>query len=651
SIPSHRRDMPRKIEFTVVSSFDLEDNFSAKELMVHAPTVNDWRSARFCPYPQEVTLQLAGQSRVCKLLLLAHQYLISGKIEFHIGDRLPEAHSPSLFGTLCRLGCVSRITGFPKSVHMDAIGTYLRITFHRNHVNRCNLYNQVLHYVTLTVNHYLPVNCTSVCPQLSREKLIEHYLNSSQHVTALVATYMGKCESISPLDDLAFDMYQDPEIAHIIHLLDDNKQEMKHCAIEKEDCNTAKKKKEQTEEYRMTVYHHLEVHNLLDMGMLTALPYDKRPLPALQRKRETAQSQPEDPGLTGEPELLTEGAQREASIPIEVYGDRLDIYKKLTEVSAGTPKEELRAEVFLVKTVFQASLKLLWLLLVNQLIPGQALSRAEMAYRVEQTWPNLLSRTGDSATRLQTTATAFIQVSALCRSVKFFHTNLEKPFFGLPQTVSFSFGFISLKALVLSLPLCPFCTGALKHSSTEVRETAVRIVLAIYRLHKNAIPYYLPANDTRKNILHKNIFDGFARIDGQPKSKKGGAQQEGKKDKIRSLQEQLAALKEISVGGAVITAPITSFPSTGQLVCVTPPCCAFISLPIFHCTGFPFLKSFVTPFICGGRCVSQVVEIVSLTEHLLGECENRAGFSQCPRCSEAVLTDKLKGGRGDITDK
>jgi ribonucleotide monophosphatase NagD (HAD superfamily) len=44
----------------------------------------------------------------------------------------------------------------------------------------------------------------------------------------------------------------------------------------------------------------------------------------------------------------------------------------------------------------------------------------------------------------------------------------------------------------------------------------VRIVLAIYRLHKNAIPYYLLANYTRKNILHENISDGFARIDGQP---------------------------------------------------------------------------------------------------------------------------------------
>jgi hypothetical protein len=41
------------------------------------------------------------------------------------------------------------------------------------------------------------------------------------------------------------------------------------------------------------------------------------------------------------------------------------------------------------------------------------------------------------------------------------------------------------------------------------------------------------------------------------KSKKGGAQQEEKKEEIRSLQEQLAALKEISVGGAVITAPMT----------------------------------------------------------------------------------------------
>lgn len=36
----------------------------------------------------------------------------------------------------------------------------------------------------------------------------------------------SKCESFCPLDDLAFDMYQDPEVAYIIRLLDQKKQDM-----------------------------------------------------------------------------------------------------------------------------------------------------------------------------------------------------------------------------------------------------------------------------------------------------------------------------------------------------------------------------------------------------------------------------------------
>lgn len=39
--------MPRKIGFTVVSSSSHEENFSAQELMVHAPTVSGWRSSRY----------------------------------------------------------------------------------------------------------------------------------------------------------------------------------------------------------------------------------------------------------------------------------------------------------------------------------------------------------------------------------------------------------------------------------------------------------------------------------------------------------------------------------------------------------------------------------------------------------------------------
>lgn len=75
-------------------------------------------------------------------------------------------------------------------------------------------------------------------------------------------------------------------------------------------------------------------------------------------------------GLSGEPEPLTEKALREASSAIDVLGETLvagaysktwsyredallALYKKLTEMPVGTPKEDLkntlRASVFLIR--------------------------------------------------------------------------------------------------------------------------------------------------------------------------------------------------------------------------------------------------------------------------------------------------------------
>ncbi|KAF6344209.1 centrosomal protein 104 [Rhinolophus ferrumequinum] len=43
--------MPHKIGFVVVSSSGHEDGFSARELMIHAPTVSGWRSPRVISPP------------------------------------------------------------------------------------------------------------------------------------------------------------------------------------------------------------------------------------------------------------------------------------------------------------------------------------------------------------------------------------------------------------------------------------------------------------------------------------------------------------------------------------------------------------------------------------------------------------------------
>ena len=69
------------------------------------------------------------------------------------------------------------------------------------------------------------------------------------------------------------------------------------------------------------------------------MPYDERPLPAFQKKdspvetiqgpaieqspQPEAQKSPPSPEKSGEPEPLTDKAQREAGLPIEVFGERL----------------------------------------------------------------------------------------------------------------------------------------------------------------------------------------------------------------------------------------------------------------------------------------------------------------------------------------
>uniref|UniRef100_A0A8C2JXS2 Centrosomal protein of 104 kDa n=1 Tax=Cyprinus carpio TaxID=7962 RepID=A0A8C2JXS2_CYPCA len=786
-----RYGMPHKIGFTVISWSGHEGNYSAKKLMVHAPTVNGWRSTRFCPFPQEIILQLVERCRVRKLQLLAHQYLIPSKIEFHIGDRLPESNSPQQTHSLHRLGYVSlsdnEKTGFRarelKSVHVDAFGSYLKLTFHRNHVNQYNIYNQVA-LVALNILGD-PVDGNDI-GTLSRDQLIDQYLNNSQHSSALDGTYTGyKCDSISPLDDLAFDMYQDPEVAHIIRLLDQKKQDMvreerfdlakklkqaiadlqkvgerlgrydveKHSAIEREDYDTAKQKKEQMEAYRLTVYKQLELHDLLDISQvkhpsvskdtphpadsprkrrqrqhvketdeqdtskavspkhtvaptpltpphipkldISSLPYDERPLPAL-RKRSSDQpiseldeippmtdtATPRSPGASGKPEPLTEKAQREASLPIDIYGDNLvagaysktwsyredallAVYKKLMEVPPGTPKAELRsmtrAAVFLCKkaltdkvsSVFLASLNLLRMIL-SEFIPNHQLGKSEINHCVEQTWNNLLSRTGESTPRLRTLAITFIQEMALFKEVRALQmvpVELVRP---MQSSVPTRLALSRLELLEKLLEqlgtkdsgftldnVMRFLAGGLEHSAASVRELSVRVVQAMYRLHGKAVLNFLPDDtSTRKNILYKNLFDSLAKIDGNTvdtQPKKGTEKEDGEKEKeeIRSLQEQLAVLKEISVemkdqirvdAGAVLSSLCIfcgerdeSFTEDG--------------LDLHYWKHCPMLQ----------RCLQcrQVVEIASLTEHLLTECERRADFTQCPLCSEALTRDKL----------
>ncbi|NWX32162.1 CE104 protein, partial [Notiomystis cincta] len=834
--------MPHKISFSVVSSSGHEDGFSARELMVHAPTVNGWRSPRLCQYPQEIILQLVERCRIRKLQLLAHQYMIASKIEFYISESLPEYFAPYQSERFQRLGYVTlsdnEKTDFRarelKSVYMDAVGQYLKLIFHKNYVNKYNMYGQVALVAVNIIGDPADYDNDSMSSP-SREKLIDHYLGIKSDDPALDGAYLGKRDSISPLDDLAFDMYQDPEVAQIIRRLDEKKREAvrhecydhakklkqaiadlqkvgerlgryeveKRYAVEKEDYDLAKKKKEQMDEYRLKVYQQLELHDLLDAQLLIRkqsnlplgsvsgtespqssppepadppqgeprgakpvleeqlvdptssvpvvsyqstlsswtqpttskevfskenvefLPYDERPLPTICKQVDEAVAylEPEvteedvgdapRTGNTGEPEPLTEKALREASPVVEVFGETLvsgaysrtwshreeallAVYKKLMEVSVGTPVEDLRnmlrAAVFLVRraikdtvsSVFQASLRLLKMI-ITQYIPKHKLGKLETSYCVEKTLPHLLSRTGDSSSRLRLLASAFIQEMALCPEVKPLQiipvhlvktlkpnspTHLAMSHVELVESLLKALGTENSGFTINNV--MKFALGALEHRAHEVREVVLRIIFAMYREHRAAVLEHFPPDDAgaRRTVRYKTLVEGFAKIDSKSSEAEMRAQRRAAAEAEKQSKEDMKVLKghpaalKLAFQAELEVEEVRMFHSllTGYQVYETPQAtgakiheqlssvanyldnlCIFCGErnESFTEEGLDLHYWKHCPMLTRCEHCKQMLEICSLTEHLLTDCDKRDSFGKCPRCREAVPRDEL----------
>ena len=63
-----------------------------------------------------------------------------------------------------------------------------------------------------------------------------------------------------------------------------------------------------------------------------------------------------------------------------------------------------------------------------------------------------------------------------------------------------------------------FCTVAIQHTSGEVREEAEKIIIELYKDEGAPVKTFLPPDDdkTRRNVLYKQLFEAFDRIDGKP---------------------------------------------------------------------------------------------------------------------------------------
>ncbi|XP_018647962.1 hypothetical protein Smp_178710 [Schistosoma mansoni] len=281
--------MPHKLPFRVVYVSSQDEHFPATELNHHHPGTKGWVSARFCPYPQKLILSLEAKASFRKIQLLCHQYLIASKIEFFVGDTPDDEMEHFKNARYTRLGYVAlsdnQATEYKarelKSVHIDASGSYIQLFLHKNHPNNLNLYSQVGIVAINLIGDFIDRNGQS---------------DSDDSPVGLF-----RPDYIPPTEDLAFDMYQDPEVANIIRRLEKQKRLAvkaerfdqaqgirdaitqlhqvgehlgrlaleKQQAVEEENYEQAKLKKNQITEMRTNLYRDIDLMKLLSSGTST----------------------------------------------------------------------------------------------------------------------------------------------------------------------------------------------------------------------------------------------------------------------------------------------------------------------------------------------------------------------------------------------
>ncbi|KAL7060332.1 hypothetical protein AAHC03_09576 [Spirometra sp. Aus1] len=305
--------MLQKIHFRVVHVTSQDEGFPAKELNHHSPKTKGWRSVKHCPYPQQIVVELECSARIRKIQILSHQYLIASRIAFYIGDSWGDDTINMETSRFLRLGHIelsdNESTNFRarelKSVHVDATGSCFQLFLYKNYPNKFNLQNQIglvaLNFIGEVAEPYFD-------RELPRD------------------TESVRSDYVSPIDDLAFDVYQDPRLADVLRRLQAQKLEYarrenfelarqardairrlqeageqifqleleKQEAAKAEDYETAKTKKELITEIRNNLSREIDLNLLLGPTRGSAYSRETRQRstgpflpPLLQKTRET----------------------------------------------------------------------------------------------------------------------------------------------------------------------------------------------------------------------------------------------------------------------------------------------------------------------------------------------------------------------------
>ncbi|XP_072390154.1 centrosomal protein of 104 kDa [Diabrotica undecimpunctata] len=224
--------MPKTIRFTTIFATSEDPKYKYLELNSHGPIVKGWQSEKDCKYPQEIVLKLETRCILNKIQILAHQFMISTKVELFLSNEdtnLAEDVGNIKWEYLGYITLSTNETTEFKSRELKSASipkkevTFIKINLNNNHFNALNQHNQV---------SLIAVNILGTDIKFRRP-------SNPEDEDAKLFDILNDPEYYSPYDDLAFLMYVDVDVAKIVKEMEIKK----HLAVINERFEYARKLK------------------------------------------------------------------------------------------------------------------------------------------------------------------------------------------------------------------------------------------------------------------------------------------------------------------------------------------------------------------------------------------------------------------------
>jgi len=207
-----------RLKYKIVKCTSEDPEFPVSELLAHSSQTKGWQTARFCEFPQEIGLQFETPVHLRQVQFLSHQSKIATKIELFAA--LPTDGQNCRYDVVQfkRLGYLSldnnERSQFQarelKSVYVDVSAQFLKLVFHKCHVNRYNIVNQValiaLHCSGEVLGPDLAVGPPPPNPMLARNPSDNaHGQRAGGHTSSANAAEQAQDAAQAAADEMRYD--------------------------------------------------------------------------------------------------------------------------------------------------------------------------------------------------------------------------------------------------------------------------------------------------------------------------------------------------------------------------------------------------------------------------------------------------------------